>query len=1114
MSDFEDVYSRITFDEDFGDAEVAEIKAALELIYSSSLGKGLLDKIGSLKIDKNLDGGNHGIHSTSTLEIDKNEIAQSSFIDKNGKVFQAVFADVILHELIHAIEGKDDNAAPDYTTQGWNYIGETVEREHDIAKELQLEVRQSYEAAIQNTDLTTIGAQQGQSLTLGREVGLVISELRQKDQTDFDLSDRTSPALVIGAYGDDYVKAGRSDDFVYGGIGEDRIIGHTGVDIIYGNDGADVIIGGTGNFASIEAGLSTGVFDKQTSRSDNAADYLVGGGGNDKFFVDAVWGFSSAFTYDAQVGDYKFNQAVRGTYDIIRDFTTGDSVYVSVEKADWMKFDNIDFSGYALRSAGFAYGNSAIYFATNGEFSLSVVYDTYFDEYLQQSITVALFFEAEGKTALFGIEYQRPTFQEGSNSNDTMFGSSESDSIVAGDGDDNVSTGAGSDEVRGGRGSDTLNGGAGSDTYYYAESDGNDLITDASDGYSRDFLVFDDLDFTDLTFTRTGNDLVITVGQTTETITVHDQYSGSGVTSGLEYVQFANGGSIQLDHAATTNWIAGTSLEDSLQGGSGADYIMAGTGADESQGGQGSDVYFYRDGDGDDVISDGASSNADVDELHFVDLLFYEVTLERDGDDLQIIVNDGSVITVKDQFTTPNLGSGIELVRFADGMTYRASEIRKWFPNVFDGTADSESIAGTDVSDLLSGRGGDDELRGLGGNDTLNGGIGNDFLDGGEGSDTYDYASTDGSDEISDEAISVSDIDKLSFSDLNLSDLLIVRSGEDLIITVSSTGQVITVDTQYYNAGQGWGLERLIFADGMSIDLDHMPDTNWLYGSSSDDTINGNWGKDYILAGAGDDVLNGGAGGDIYVYTSGDGSDVINDDVGFEDNVDVLRFTNIYPNELMLIRQGDDLVLEIPFTGETITLVGQMREDPGNWGIDRIEFANGDVWERDDIISGGLSGTDTVTSFGTAGDDDIQGTGGHDVFYGAQGDDTLHGGTGSDTYVYVSGDGSDYIDDQANIEGQRDILILADLEQADVQAERDGLDLKITVLSTGTLSRLESNFMPTITCRDLKRFSSQTARLGTAMTSWQMLGCGALPPPMHWWAPPQTTRLTLEQTMM
>ena len=75
MSDFEDVYSRITFDEDFGDAEVAEIKAALELIYSSSLGKGLLDKIGSLKIDKNLDGGNHGIHSTSTLEIDKNEIA-------------------------------------------------------------------------------------------------------------------------------------------------------------------------------------------------------------------------------------------------------------------------------------------------------------------------------------------------------------------------------------------------------------------------------------------------------------------------------------------------------------------------------------------------------------------------------------------------------------------------------------------------------------------------------------------------------------------------------------------------------------------------------------------------------------------------------------------------------------------------------------------------------------------------------------------------------------------------------------------------------------------------------------------------------------------------------
>jgi Ca2+-binding RTX toxin-like protein len=148
--------------------------------------------------------------------------------------------------------------------------------------------------------------------------------------------------------------------------------------------------------------------------------------------------------------------------------------------------------------------------------------------------------------------------------------------------------------------------------------------------------------------------------------------------------------------------------------------------------------------------------------------------------------------------------------------------------------------------------------------------------------------------------------------------------------------------------------------------------------------------------------------------------------------------------------------LTVVSTGEVITLKGQLFDDPTYWGgIDQIEFADGSSWNRDAITQFGLN---AVTVLGTNGDDTLLGTSGHDVFNGGLGDDYFLGGYGSDTYLYAAGDGTDYIDDEANAANQVDVLQFTDLNQSDIIAAPDGVNLKLTVVSTGATITLDEQY--------------------------------------------------------
>jgi hypothetical protein len=75
----------------------------------------------------------------------------------------------------------------------------------------------------------------------------------------------------------------------------------------------------------------------------------------------------------------------------------------------------------------------------------------------------------------------------------------------------------------GGGGGDVVSGGAGSDIYVYAKHDGNLWIKDQGEGVTdSDKLVFTDLNASNVTLDRIGNDLLIRVTETGKTIAVEE----------------------------------------------------------------------------------------------------------------------------------------------------------------------------------------------------------------------------------------------------------------------------------------------------------------------------------------------------------------------------------------------------------------------------------------------------------------------------------------------------------------------------------------------------------------------------------------------------------------
>ena len=601
---------------------------------------------------------------------------------------------------------------------------------------------------------------------------------------------------------------------------------------------------------------------------------------------------------------------------------------------------------------------------------------------------------AEGDDYLSSFDDGAYTYH-GLSGNDNITGGVGSDSLYGDEGNDIIYGFGGNDTLSGGAGNDQLRGGAGDDVYLFSRGDGVDYIEE-TDGF--------------------------------DTIQFGDNISPKDVVASVVSTE---GNSISLELS-----IAGTNDKMTIHRHFGQySYYQAGDIA--SPGNQIERVMF----------ADGTAWNIDEIYRRAHDMV------GTDGDDNFSMVGNAPVI--------------------------------------YHGLGGNDVISGRSGKDILYGDAGDDSIFGSG---TLIGGLGNDRIYGSNGDDVYIFNRGDGQDLITD----TGGVDTIRFGDSIRPDDIVIKRvgngyGHNLELCIKDTDDKVAV-YEHFGTNSYWGsvdnpavkIERVEFTDGTVWTKEDIDDRmhnrtgtdgadtieaygkrgvvyhglggdDWLrgaagddklYGDDGNDTISGGEGNNLLVGGRGNDIINGFSGDDTYVFNRGDGKDVVADYGG----LDTLQFgEGIRPKDIILKRvyKNSDYNLEISIkdTDDVVTFVSHFgSSNYSGWYatpdriLDRIKFADGTIWTKDDIdykmhhLTGteendrlvaydkadvvyyGRGGNDTLFGsegndklYGDDGDDTISGGEGNDLLVGGKGNDELSGFYGDDTYIFNRGDGSDTI---------------------------------------------------------------------------------------------------------
>jgi Ca2+-binding RTX toxin-like protein len=547
----------------------------------------------------------------------------------------------------------------------------------------------------------------------------------------------------------------------------------------------------------------------------------------------------------------------------------------------------------------------------------------------------------------------------------TMTGTSNSDAF--GNSLDNVMTSN--------AGANTLRGEAGNDTYVF-NSLGDDAIEDPGE----------------------GTDLVLTP---------------------MSYVLAANIENLTLTGSANID-ATGNAFANVLLGNSGANSIDGAAGADMMVGGDGNDNYYVDDAG--DVVTEEEDGGIDTVQSSItyalaphIEYLFLTGSAFADGIGNELDNTLGGNIQANelfgglgnDTYFFDNTGDtfieyeneGIDNVQSLYSVSLEAN-----IENLTLLGAGAITGSGNDLDNVLTGNDGNNALFGGGGNDFLNGRAGADTLVGGLGNDTY-QTEVDTVIENEDEGIDlvISGLDytlganvenlTLTFSALigtgnELSNTIVGTAGDntldggegadtligglgsdtyyvdhadDMVIDDSPPGEDNTIYASVSYTLQNEGQMILRLTGSGNINATGNASTNWLYGNTGDNVLDG--GGD----GQGGDQLRGGLGNDTYIMVSGSG---------------VEEFAN----------EGIDLII----ASATFSLGNEVHVEnltlSGNASIDGT----------------GNQRANTIT--GNVGDNVLDGVIGDDTLHGGEGNDTLDGGVGSDSMSGGLGDDVYFID--------------------------------------------------------------------------------------------------------
>lgn len=420
------------------------------------------------------------------------------------------------------------------------------------------------------------------------------------------------------ADGDAKGKANRGD-WLDGGQGDDLLIGTASRDVLLGGNDRDTLIGGAGDDVlsgdettgapeqgwavkradvPIAGGVTSHrtVFSKASinSASEGGDDVLYGQGGKD--FIDGGWGED---LLDGGADD---------------DFLKGDQgndTLAGGSGNDVMLGDNLDWGG-GLPSRH--HGNDVLD-GGSGDDSLGgnggsdALYGGPGNDILQGDDGVLD--GVEGDAAhFFGDD-----LLDGGLGDDTLWGGGGDDLLFGGEGHDDLIGDSPDHPVRY-HGNDFLDGGAGNDTL--RGMGGADTLVG---GAGADFL---DGDVSDLQPGGSNND-VLQGGEGNDTLQggfgADTLYGGAGddILAG-DYENSAEGeqNADYLHGGSGNDTLLGGAGNDTLLGGEGTDYLRGdsgdnvfdgGPGADVLDGMDGADIYYFRAGDGLDIVTDAGGRN-------------------------------------------------------------------------------------------------------------------------------------------------------------------------------------------------------------------------------------------------------------------------------------------------------------------------------------------------------------------------------------------------------------------------------------------------------------------------------------------------------------------------
>ncbi|MDD3597480.1 calcium-binding protein, partial [Sulfuricurvum sp.] len=644
----------------------------------------------------------------------------------------------------------------------------------------------------------------------------------------------------------------------------------------------------------------------------------------------------------------------------------------------------------------------------------------------------------------------------GGEGNDTIYGGSGSDILYGDAGDDILyangineygSNSYGHDILIGGTGNDTLYGTGRNSTYVYNYGDGFDTIIDPGNvGLTPDILELRGIRFDNIQVRNVGNDMVISIKDAVDSsviigsITIKNGYGNGKIESFI----FDD---ITLDFSL---------IHDT------------------------NDIYTFNFGDGINTIKDMGSIDGDI--LQFGDGITIddiEIKVSPSSNNLIVALKEeGKTFSeLSDKLTIVNwfnADNRIETFEFSDGTTWDVDAILAHqgtdeadTARLLDINADTTLDMGGGNDTVTTGTGNDTVTAGEGndsvstgkGNDVLIGSTGNDTLNGGAGDDAYVFNIGDGIDTITDSAGS----DTVVFGEgISADDVIIklVAYSNDLIIglkeegvTFSDLSDKITLKNWFVSDSR---IENFVFNDGTEWDVNDIiggqategddiirpADVNTaanihllggddyistgnaddtVYGDSGDDNIQTQGGDDTLIGGKGADYLQGGIGDDTYLFSKGDGNDIIVDSAG---NDTIAFGEGITQDDLVLRQEGNNLRIAIKdgsspidALSDTILVKGWFSQSTR---IENISFSDGSkLIGAEEILA--LIGSDSNDTFTwkesaltlnmDAGNDSVVLGNLDDTISGGTGDDTLQGGGGNDTYIYNRGDGSDTITD-------------------------------------------------------------------------------------------------------